>query len=347
MSDEFTVALSRDFLTPDGRLGWGDIGLDRLTETDGVAWEYLAEDHRELPAGSLAGYDALILLGSRLGPAALEGADRLRVVARFGVGYDSVDVDACTAAGVPVTITPDGVRRPVATSALTLMLALAHRLAAKDTLVRENRWADRLDHMGTGVTGRTLGLVGWGNIGQEITRLVAPLGMTRIAHDPYASPDAAAEAGVELTGLDDLMARADFVIITCALTDQTRHLIDADRIARMKPTAYLINVARGPVVVQPALTGALQDRRIAGAALDVFDPEPPEPDDPLLRLDNVLLTPHAVCWTDEMARGNGASAIGSVLDAFARRRPAHAVNPAAFDHPRARAYFTRTEDRKA
>jgi phosphoglycerate dehydrogenase-like enzyme len=339
MSETFRVALSRDFLTPDGRLGWGDIGLGRLTEADGVSWEFLPGDHRELPAGSLAGYDALILLGPRLGPAALEDAGRLRVVARFGVGYDNVDVAACTAAGIPVTITPDGVRRPVAVSALTLMLALAHRLADKDALVRQNRWADRLDYMGTGVTGRTLGLVGWGNIGQEISRLVAPLGMIQVAHDPYAAGETAMAAGVELTDLDELLRRCDFVVVSCALTGQTRNLINAERIAQMKPSAYLINVARGPIVVQAALTDALRSRRIAGAALDVFDPEPPAPDDPLLALDNVLLTPHAVCWTDELARGNGTSAIRAVLDTAAGRRPSHVVNPAAFEQPRARDHF--------
>jgi len=337
MSDTFRVALSRDFLTPDGRLGWGDIGLGRLDATDGVEWEYLAEDHRELPAGSLAGYDALILLGSRLTAESLTGADRLRLVARFGVGYDNVDVAACTAAGIPVTITPDGTRRPVAAAALTLLLALAHRLQAKDRLVREDRWDDRLDHMGTGVTGRTVGLVGWGNIGREVGRLVAPLDMRPVAYDPYADAAAAAAAGVELTDLGDLMARADFVVITAALTEETRHLIDAAAIAKMKPTAYLVNVARGPIVDQPALTDALRNRRIAGAALDVFDPEPSEPDDPLLGLDNVLLSPHAVAWTDELARGNGGSAIAAVLDTFAGRRPDHVVDPAAFDHQQRKA----------
>ncbi len=344
MSDTFRVALSRDFLTPDGRLGWGDIGLDQLDAAPGVSWTFLPEDHAELPPGSLADTDALILLGSRLGAPALDGAERLRVVARFGVGYDNVDVDACTASGVPVTITPDGVRRPVAASALALVLALAHRLAAKDALVRTGRWNDRLDHMGTGLTGRTLGLVGWGNIGQEISRLVAPLGMSQLAHDPYLPVEAARSAGVEPVALDELLSRSDFVVITCALTEQTRHLIDAERLALMRPTAYLVNVARGPIIVQSALTEALRTGRIAGAALDVFEPEPPAPDDPLLGLDNVLLTPHAACWTDELARGNGTSAIRAVLAVAGGCRPEHVVNPAALDHPRARAHFT--DDRK-
>lgn len=339
MPEPFRVALTRDFLTPDGRVGWGDIGLDMLDRAPGVEWGFLPEDHVELPAGSLADYHALIALTPRISAESLRGAPRLRLVARFGVGYDSVDVPACTEAGVALTITPDGVRRPVAASVLALLLALAHRLADKDRLVRENRWADRLDFMGRGVTGRTVGLVGWGNIGREVSRLLGPLEMRGLACDPYASAEAAAEAGVELTGLDELLERSDFVVLTCALTAETRHLIDADRLARMRPDAYLVNVSRGPVVDQRALTEALAERRIAGAALDVFEPEPPSPDDPLLRLDNVLLTPHAVCWTDEMAKGNGTSAIGAVLDVAARRHPANVVNPEALRHPRALAHF--------
>jgi D-3-phosphoglycerate dehydrogenase len=339
VAEPFRVGLTRDFLTPDGRVGWGDIGLDMLDAAEGVEWEFLPDDHRELPAGSLADYDALIVLGPRVSAESLRGADRLRVLARFGVGYDNVDVAACSASGVLLTITPDGVRRPVAVSALTLLLALAHRLSDKDRLVRRNRWHDRLDYMGIGVTGRTVGLVGWGNIGREVTRLLAPLEMRQLAHDPYADPATAAQAGVELTELDDLLASADFVVLTCALTEQTYRLINAPRLARMRTDAFLINVARGPVVDQRALTEALVERRIAGAALDVFDPEPPEPGDPLLALDNVLLTPHAVCWTDELARGNGASAIRSVLDVAQRRPPRNVVNPQALEHPEAKAYF--------
>jgi D-3-phosphoglycerate dehydrogenase len=332
--------LSRDFLTPDGRLGWGDIGLARLDETSDLTWEFLGDEGADLWSSSLAGFDALILLGQRLTAEALAGADRLRVVARFGVGYDNVDVPACTAAGVPVTITPDGVRRPVAVAALTLLLALAHRLLAKDALVRTGRWHDRLDHMGTGLTGRTVGLVGWGNIGRELTALLEPLGVQQVASDPYLSLEAAQAAGVEPVPLDELMRRSDFVVVTCALTEQTHHLIDARRLALMPAAAYLINIARGPIVDPVALVAALQERRIAGAGLDVFEPEPPLTDDPLLTLDNVLLSPHALCWTDELARGNGESAIQAVLDTAAGRRPRHVVDPTVFEHPRAREHFT-------
>src|SRR5262245_62720892 len=162
--------------------------------------------------------------------------------------------------------------------------------------------------MGMGLTGRTLGVFGLGNIGREVFALAAPFGMRHLAHDPYADPAGAAAAGAELVGLEALLRESDFVCLCCALTPATRHLIDARRLALMKPTAYLVNVARGPVVDQAALTEALRQGRLQGAGLDVFEREPIDPADPLLRLDNVILAPHALCWTDECFRGNGVSA---------------------------------------
>src|SRR5690606_26621594 len=157
------------------------IGLDALTNADNVTWEFLERDETELSADSVRGYDALIVLAPRVTAETLAGADRLSVVARFGVGYDNVDIPACSEAGVVVTITPDGVRRPVAVSALALILAITHRVKEKDALVRSGRWNDKLDYMGVGLTGRTLGLVGWGNIGREVSRVVAPLNFRQLA----------------------------------------------------------------------------------------------------------------------------------------------------------------------
>jgi D-3-phosphoglycerate dehydrogenase len=258
----------------------------------------------------------------------------LKIVARFGVGYDSVDLDACNRAGALVTITPDGVRRPVATSAMTFLLALSHRLMEKDRLARAGRWNDKADFMGVGLTGRTLGLIGLGNIGREIFTLARPFGLRHVAFDPYATADSAATVGAELVDLDTLLRTADFVCICCALTKETFHLIDAARIELMKRSAFLINVARGPIVDQKALTAALQARRIAGAATDVFEEEPVDPRETLLTLDNVIVTPHGICWTDECFLGNGRSACESILDVAAGRIPRYVVNRAALDHPR-------------
>jgi phosphoglycerate dehydrogenase-like enzyme len=158
--------------------------------------------------------------------------------------------------------------------------------------------------------------------------------MKFIAHDPYADPKVAEELGIELTSLDDVFRRSDVVSINCPLTPETRHLVNAERIALMKPTAYLINTARGPIVDQKDLTKALQDRRIAGAGLDVLEQEPPEPDDPILKLDNVILAPHALCWTDQCFAGNGAADIRAVLDVQHGRVPRGIVNQVVIEQPR-------------
>jgi D-3-phosphoglycerate dehydrogenase len=333
MRQPFRVGLTRDFLNPDGRLGYGDIGLSLLDEVPGIEWEFLAQDTSELRADQVQGYHALLVLGPRVSAATLDGVHSLAIVARFGVGYDSVDVDACTQHGVLLTITPDGVRRPVAVAAMTFVLALSHRLLEKDRLTREGRWADKLHYLGMGLTGRVLGLIGLGNIGRELATLAAPFGLRCIAFDPYVQAEQAMAAGVELVGLETLLRTADFVCITCALTPETYHLINAERLALLKPTAYLINVARGPIVDEQALCAALREGRLLGAGLDVFEQEPVDPANPLLAMDNVIVTPHAICWTNECFLGNGRSACQSILDVAAGRVPQHVVNRAALAHP--------------
>src|SRR5262249_10333394 len=210
-----------------------------------------------------------------------------------------VDVPACTTAGVLLTITPEGVRRPVAVAALTFLLALSHKLLIKDRLTRSGRWSERLDHNGQGVTGRTLGIIGLGNIGPELATLARPLGLAVIGHDPWVDAEAAAQAGVAVLPLEEVLRRSDYVCVCCALTPETRHLLNADRIALMKPTAYLINVARGPIVDQGALYEALRDGKIPGAGLDVFEQEPVAAAVPILGLENVIRAPHALSWADE------------------------------------------------
>lgn len=326
MTAAIRVGLTGDFLKADGSLGFGDIGLDVLSEDPRIQYEFLPPCGAEVPRELADDFDALLVLAPRVSAATLEGCRNLALIARFGVGYDNVDVAACTRNDVLLTITPSGVRRPVAVSALTLMLAIAHQLLIKDRLTREGRWHDKMNHMGVGLTGRTLGLIGLGNIGREILRVSAPLEMRNIAFDPFVTPEAARSSGVELMDLDQLLDQSDFVCVCCALTPETRHLLDASRLARMKPSAFLINVARGPIVDQAALTDLLRQRRIAGAALDVFEQEPIDLADPLLQLDNVIVSPHAICWTDELFRGNGMSACRSILDVAAGRVPQDVVN---------------------
>ncbi|MCZ6681401.1 MAG: hydroxyacid dehydrogenase [Candidatus Poribacteria bacterium] len=334
MNQTFRVGVTRDFLKPDGTLGFGDVGLSLLEEAPGVEWEFLAENTPTLHADQVQEYDALLVLAPSVTADTLKGADHLSILARFGVGYDSVDVEACTDSGVLLTITPDGVRRPVAASVMTFILALSHKLLIKDRLTRAGRWSEKMDYMGMGVTGRTLGVVGMGNIGREVFTLAKPFGMHHLTYEPYVNAADVAAAGVELVSLDELLRRSDFVCICCALTPETHHLINAERLALMKETAYLINAARGPIVDQAALTDALRERRIQGAGLDVFEQEPVDPNDPILTLDNVIVTPHGICWTDECFLGNGQSACESILDVAAGRIPKNVVNREALEHPR-------------
>ncbi len=338
MADTFRVALSGDFKKPDGSPTFPDFDLAPLQAAPGVEFAFL-EAANPLRAEQLADFDALILLQPRFARESIHPNGRLSVVARFGVGYDNVDVPACTDAGIPLVITPDGVRRPVAVSIITLMLALTGKLFIKDRLTRggPETFNKRAEHMGIGLVGRTLGSIGIGNIGAELFRLARPFDMKFIAHDPFADQAVAAELGIELVGLEEVFRRSDVLCVNCPLAPETRHLVNAERLALMKPSAYVINTARGPIVDQKALTQALTERRIAGAGLDVLEQEPPEPDDPILKLDNVILAPHALCWTDQCFAGNGAADVKAVLDVKHGRVPRGVVNRAVLDQPRFKA----------
>lgn len=330
----FRVALSADFRKPDGNPNFPEFDLSPLRDHPDIDLFYL-EPEPEISAAQLVDVDALILLTAHVGAASLTPNGRLAMVARFGVGYDNVDLAACTAHDVAVVITPDGVRRPVAVSILTLIFALAGKLFVKDGLARRgpSGWAEKTVHNGIGLVGLTLGSVGMGNIGAEMFRLARPLDMRFIAHDPYADPALAEELGVTLTDLDHVFREADFVCVNCPLSDETHHLVNAERLGLMKPTAFLVNTARGPIVDQRALTEALRERRIAGAGLDVFEQEPPDADDPLLILDNVIVTPHALCWTDQLFAGSGAADVRAVMAVMAGHVPKGIVNRDVIDRP--------------
>ena len=335
----YRVGLSSDFLRANGTPAFGDLDLSLLDAAPNVDWEFVSGTEDVLRADQLRGLDALILLNRQVTSETLDGIADLRVVARFGVGYDNVDVSACSRAGVILTITPDAVRRPVAAAAMAFILSLSHRIVTKDRITREGNWHERVDHMGVGLVGRVLGIVGLGNIGRDLARLSRAFDLRAIAFDPYARPMAGGAAGAELVGLEQLLSESDFVCVCCPLTEETRHLINAERLATMKPSAFLINVARGPIVDQAALVEALRLGVIQGAALDVFEAEPIPADDPLLKLDNIIVAPHAAAWTDQLFSGNGRSACESVLTCLAGRVPEHVVNRDALSHPRVRAWL--------
>jgi D-3-phosphoglycerate dehydrogenase len=340
MSAQFRVGITRDILDSRGEPAFGTAALAILDDAPGIAWEYLPEAVGAITAEHAARYDALYVTMPRTPAAAVARADcRLRVVARHGVGYDSVDVPAMTRAGVVVTNTPWPMPRPVATIALTYILALAGRLMQKDRLTRTGRWHERMDHMGTGLTGRTLGVVGAGRIGKELLRMARVFDMRLLAADPYVNAVELAYAGARKVDLPTLLAESDFVVASPLLNEETRHLFGAAQFALMKPSAYFVNVSRGPVVDEPALIAALASGGIAGAALDVFEQEPVDPANPLLAMDNVIVTPHSLCWTDECFHNMAVTGLASIVDVLSGRVPEFVVDRAVLAHPRVRGWL--------
>ncbi|MBM3568491.1 MAG: dehydrogenase [Alphaproteobacteria bacterium] len=327
----FKIGISRDVLDENGEPSFGRAALAVLDQNPTLQWEYLPERFAELPPAISATYDGVYISVAKVTRSSLVRPDRrLKIVARHGVGYDSVDVAACSEFGIVLTNTPLAVRRPMAVATLTLIFALASRLFIKDRLVREGRWNERTSHMGTGLRMRTLGLVGGGGIGQEIMMLAKPFFGRMIVADPHANAQHIASLGGGLTSLEAVMAESDVVVCCCLLNDETRHLINAERLALMKATAYLVNVARGPVVDEPALIDALIGKRIAGAGLDVFEQEPIAADNPLKALQNTILAPHALGWTDECFHDIASTGLQSLVDFSLGKRPAHVVNPEVY-----------------
>jgi len=338
MTKTLKVGLTRDILDSRGEPAFGAAALEILDRAPGIAWEYLDSVVPEITADHAARYDALYVNLPRVPAAAVARPDcRLAVVARHGVGYDSVDIPAMTEAGVIVTHTPSSMPRPVATIALSFVLALAGRLFLKDRLTRTGRWHERMDNMGMGLTGRTLGVVGAGRIGKELLRMARAFDLKLLAADPYVNAIELGYVGARKVDLDTLLSESDFVVVCCLLNEGTRHLIGAPEFARMRSTAYFLNVARGPIVDESALIDALEAKRIAGAALDVFEQEPIAPTNPLLAMDNVILTPHSLCWTDECFHNMASTGLQSIVDALNGRRPEFVVNPDVLRHPRVRA----------
>jgi D-3-phosphoglycerate dehydrogenase len=330
----FRVGLSGGFLKPDGSPAFPDFDLSPLERDPGIVLTRLAPGPAIAP-DQVVELDALILLAEDFRADSIPTANRLRLIARYGVGFDSVDVAACTAAGIAVSITPGAVRRPVAVAILTLMLALAGKLIEKDRLTRAGPegFARRGGAMGVGLVGRVLGSIGIGNIGAEMFRLARPLGMRHLAHDPYADAALARELGVELVGLDALFRQADMLAVNCPLNAATARIVSRERLALMKPGAFLINTSRGGTVDEAALAEALQAGRLAGAGLDVFDPEPPAADAAILRAPNVIATPHALSWTDQGFAAIGAACVDAVLAAREGRLPEHLADPSIRGSP--------------
>lgn len=333
-SADFRVGFSADFCGEDGQPAFPDIGLSLFAGVPGLSYEFLSEYRAEYTPSQLARFDVVISLKPKVTAQSLQGVTRLCAVGRCGVGYDNIDLTACTEHGVAVYITPGAVMRPVAESILLLVLALSHRLVEKDTKLRKGQWAESRRRLGREPRDRVVGTIGMGNIAGEAIRLLRVLDVSRfLAFDPYISAAHAAELGAELVSLEDLLRNSDYVLVNCPLTPQTRGLISKPQFDLMKRDAVLINTARGPIVDESALIEALQNQQIAGAGLDVFEEEPLPMESPLVGMDNIILTSHSIAWTEELFRDMGVIDCRGALSIYRGEAPANVVNPQVLTNP--------------
>ena len=329
----FRVGVTRDLRSPDGSFLFAPAADLRALEVDGgVEWAFLPTSEPILTAPRLSGLDALLHLTPTVTAESLAGSERLALIARSGVGLDAIDLGACTAAGVAVTITPDGVSQPMASAAVTLLLALALRLLDRTDAFRRGAWDEgRAGLVGVGLPGRVLGVIGFGRIGREVNRLLRPFEMRTLVSTPRLDERTASEHGVEHVDLETLLREADFVVVACPLTPETFHLLDAERLGLMKQTAFLVNVARGPIVDQDALVAALEAGALAGAGLDVFEREPVDAAESIVGARNLVATPHSLGYTDDLLRSCIDGACAAILMVADGRVPRHVVNPEVLD----------------
>ena len=298
-------------------------GLDILREQHTVAVR-TGLNEGEL-VREIGAYDALIVRsGTQVTRPVIQAGFHLQVIGRAGVGVDNIDLEAATERGVLVVNAPDGNSIAAAEHTIAIMLALARHIPLADASLRAHRW-ERKRFVGTEVTGKTLGVIGMGRIGREVARRGRGLGMRVLAYDPYVSHEHAERLGVELCDLDHILARADFLTVHVPLTTTTRGLIGVRELALLKPSARVINCARGGIVDESALNNALDEGRLAGAALDVFCQEPPF-QSPLLNQEQVVVTPHLGASTREAQVAVAVDVARQVLDVLNGKPPAHPIN---------------------
>lgn len=304
-----------------------DDHLERLSEYDLGIWEEPGPVPRDLLLREVAPARGLLsMLTDRIDEELLDAAPDLEVVSQMAVGVDNIDVTACRRRGIVLGHTPDVLTETVADSAFALLGAIVRRLPEGEREVRSGEWGpwEPFHLAGGDLHGTTLGIVGMGRIGRAVARRAVGFAMDVV----YTSPHEEA-VDAERLDLEDLLERADHVVLCVRLDETTHGLMSTEQLARMRPTAYLVNVARGPVVDTDALVSALKDGRIAGAALDVTDPEPLPPDHPLLDHDNCLVVPHIASASVRTRRAMSALAVDNLL-AGLRREPLPAPYPDGF-----------------
>jgi phosphoglycerate dehydrogenase-like enzyme len=358
----FRIAMSGDYLDEHGKSAYGELGWSAWDAWPFLSYRFLTEQaphghdptywerfySMEMTAEQMAGIDGLVVIRPWVGTAAFaNGTPELVVIGRAGAGYDKIDLDACTRNDVAVFNAPLALNHSTASAALMFLLVLAKRLPQQERVTRQGRWDLQGKVMGEELPGRTLGIVGLGHSGRELVRLVTPFQMDILAYSPHADAAEAARLGVRLSPLDELLRRADFLSLHCRLTPRTRGLIGRAELARMKPTANIVNVARGELVDPAALVEALRSGRLAGAALDVFAHEPLPADDPLLALENVVVTPHWAASTADVWKATARAMIDGMLRAATGRVPENVVNPAVLERSGFRAKLGRFTENAA
>jgi len=274
----------------------------------------------------LADADALIVQWAKITREVIESLQSCKVISRYGIGVDMIDLAAAGEHGIPVCNTPDYCIDEVSTHTLTFLLMLNRQIMPQHQHVVAGKWGPPAPTPPGRLSTQTLGVVGMGNIGRAVVQKALAFGLKVLVFDPYLSAERVKDLGAEKAELDDLLQRSDYVSVHCPLTEETHHLFSADKLELMKPTAYLINMARGPIVDQTALYAALTDKTIAGAALDVFEVEPPPADEPILKLDNVIFTPHLSSWSSSSFVQLRREAAQNVVVALQGNQPRSIVN---------------------
>ena len=324
---KFILGISGDLINSKGVPCFGEKSLEKIYNRADIDLVWMDPNITEISQDMAAKFDAILLNLPKATKKTVERSDcRLKIISRFGVGYDSVDIVAMKNKNIIVTNTPNAVRRPVAVAALTMIFSLSGKLLLKDKLVRSGSWNERTNHMGVGLTEKTLGVLGAGNIGSELIQLSKPFFGEIISYDPFLSREELNKKGVEKVELSELAKKSDFVVILCNLNENTKNLIDIKFFKQMKDSSFIINMSRGPVIKEKDLIFALKNKLIMGAGLDVMTIEPVEKDNPLLEMKNTVLTPHALCWTDECFADIANEAIESILNYKDNKKIKNRVN---------------------
>ena len=317
---QFEFGITGDLLTKSGKPCFGESPLEAIYNEKNIKIEWIDPSLEILSDKETSRFDAILLNSPRLTKESInEQNNRLKIVSRFGVGYDSVDLEVMKKNKIILTNTPNAVKRPVAVASLTMILSLAGNLFKKDQLLRDGKWNERTNYMGVGLSKKTLGIIGCGGIGREFVKISQHLFKKVISFDPNVSENEMKSINIQKVDFNEIAYKSDFLVILCDLNEKTRGMIDKKFLEKMKSTSFIINLSRGPVVNENDLIFVLKHNKIAGAGLDVITNEPIENTNELISLKNTILTPHSLCWTEECFDSIASEAITSIISFYKKR----------------------------